>query len=159
MGRPFWFFFQFSKRDVLQTLKCTVTFWPSPPIKGVVMKMEIEAPAIAILLGVRHKSVHLKTNWQVLSGCLVYNVISKAGERLWLTSISGINKYKVGTVGMSSCTMQSYGLGNDHFPSGVQSVSRVYLSTRSKVSWDTTFLVANFSRRPSVVWSMQICPA
>lgn len=44
--------------------------------------MEIEAPAIAILLGVRHKFVHLKTNWQVLSGCLVYNVISKAGERL-----------------------------------------------------------------------------
>ena len=30
-------FFQFSKSDVLQTLKCTVTFLPSPPLKGVVM--------------------------------------------------------------------------------------------------------------------------
>ena len=39
----FWFwtsfliFFQFWKRDVLQTLKCTVTFWRPPPSKGVVM--------------------------------------------------------------------------------------------------------------------------
>ena len=36
-GTSFLIFFQFSKRDVLQTLKCTVTFWPSPPIKGVVI--------------------------------------------------------------------------------------------------------------------------
>ena len=45
MGRPFWFFFQFSKRDVLQTLKCTVTFWPSPPIKGVVIYMPQNHPS------------------------------------------------------------------------------------------------------------------
>ena len=78
----------------------------------------------------------------MFSGCLVCNVISKASERLWLTSISGINRYKVGTVGMSSCTMQSYGLGNDHFLSSVQSVFRVYLSTRSRASWGA----GNFSK-------------
>ena len=43
---------------------------------------------------------------------------------------------------MSSCTMQSYGLGNDHFLSGVQSVFRVYLSTRSRASWGA----GNFSK-------------
>ena len=37
-GASFLIVFQFSKSDVLQTLKCTVTFLPSPPLKGVVMQ-------------------------------------------------------------------------------------------------------------------------
>ena len=36
-GTSFLIFFQFWKRDVLQTLKCTGTCWRSPPIKGVVI--------------------------------------------------------------------------------------------------------------------------